>query len=694
MAIVINPSDSPLRVVRTTCPRDCYDSCGIVVTIGDGVKTRVMGDKDHPVARGRLCRKCTIGYNGVFLDHGARLTHPQRRVGPKGSGHFVDCSWDEATALVAQGVDEVVRRLGAAGVLNTHYTGTIGVLGYGFGQRLFNRIGATEVDPDTICNKAGHVALAYLYGTSTVGFDPRSAADAASILVWGANPSFSGPHQHDTWLPEAPGAVIVVDPLRTPTAAAADLHLALRPGTDAALAFAIAHVLRRDGAWDVPFLDAHTVGWQELLPAVRECTPDWAEGVTGVNAGLIEKAARLFGAGPSLLWIGQGLQRQPFGGNVVRAVALLPALTGWVGRPGGGFLYLNGTETRGIDDDYLTAAHLASEERPVVSQMDLAAILEDPDLSGALFCWNINIAASNPQQARLRRAMQRQDLFTVAVDLFATDTTDLADVILPAASFLESDDLVVPYFHHALSAQVAALPAPGDAQPNSEVFRRIAAAMSLNDPELYESDRDVIDTLLERTGYGLDFTTLAGMGTHWPDQVVQFGDHTFPTPSGRIEIASAAAQTAGLPRLPQPWADEPPTPGRYRLLSPASGWALNTEFGNDAQVIRRHGPLSVTMNPRDAAAAELAEGATVSVSNSEGTLTARLLLSDDVPRSVALIPKGRWPKLEPGGANVNVLNPGTRTDMGDSSAVHSVEVAITAFEDTTGPSPTGPTSSG
>jgi anaerobic selenocysteine-containing dehydrogenase len=669
-----------LRFVRTTCPRDCYDSCGIVVAVGGGLRTRVLGDREHPVSRGHLCRKCSVGYNGVFLDHSARLTQPLRRVGPKSAPRFEECSWEAATDLIAERVGDVIDRLGAAAVLNTHYTGTMAVLGYGFGQRLFNRIGATEIDPDTICNNAGHVALGYMYGTSNVGFDPRAAADASSILVWGANPSASAPHQHEYWLPEAPGAVIVVDPLRTPTAAAADLHLALRPGTDAALAFAIAHVLEREGRWDREFLDAHSVGWRELLPAVRASTPEWAERTTGVEAGLIERAARLFGDGPSLLWIGQGLQRQPFGGNVVRAVAMLPALAGWIGLPGGGLLYLNGTETRGIDDDYVTGAHLAAGERAVLSQMDLAATLEDPDRAGALFCWNINIAASNPQQARLRRAMRREDLFTVAIDLFATDTTDLADVVLPAASFLESDDLVVPYFHQSLSAQVAALTPPGQAQPNPEVFRRIAAGMGFTEPELFEPDRSVIDVLLERTGLGVDFEKLSEVGTIWPEPVVQFADREFPTPSGRIELASAAAEAAGLPRVPEPMADPPPSPGRLRLLSPASHWALNTEFGNDGQVVRRSGPLTVTLNPVDAAALGLTDGAVAVVTSTEGSLTAKVATSDDVPIAVALIPKGRWPKLEPGGSNVNVLNPGDRTDMGESSAVHAIEVTVRQAE--------------
>jgi anaerobic selenocysteine-containing dehydrogenase len=391
----------------------------VVVVVRGGVVRHVRGDPGHAVSRGRLCRKCSIGYNGAYLDRGLRLTRPLHRVGRKGEGRFEAVSWGEALAGVAAGLRGLDGRL----VLNAHYTGTFSLLAYFFPLRFFHRLGATEVDPDTICNKAGHVALEYMYGTSLEGFDPRSACDAGCILVWGANPSASAPHAHEHWLPEAPGRVVVVDPVRTPTAAAADLHLQPFPGSDAALAFGLVHVLRRDRFVDERFLGEHALGWEELVPLVASCTPEWAERVTGVPGATIEQAARLYGRGPSLLWIGQGLQRQPTGGNVVRACALLPAVTGNLGKPGAGFLYLNGAGSRGIDENYLTAPHLAPQPTPTISHMDLAATLEDPERSRALFCWNINIAASNPEQTRLRAALERDDLLTVAVDLRPTRPT-------------------------------------------------------------------------------------------------------------------------------------------------------------------------------------------------------------------------------------------------------------------------------
>jgi anaerobic selenocysteine-containing dehydrogenase len=662
------------EVVLTTCPRDCYDACGVEVVLRGGRIRHVRGDRSHPVSRGRLCVKCATAYNGVLLDPDARLLHPLRRSGPKGAGEFEKVSWEEALGEVAERLVTVPGDT----ILNAHYTGTFALLGYHFPQRFFNRLGSTEVDPDTICNKAGHVALEYLYGTSLDGFDPRTAGDARCILVWGANPSASAPHQHDHWLPEAPGQVIVVDPVRTPTAAAADLHLALFPGSDAALAFALAHVIHRDGLLHRELLEHHAVGFDELEPLLEGCTPQWGERVTGVPAALIERAARLYGAGPSLLWIGQGFQRQPRGGNAVRAVAQLAALSGNLGRPGTGVLYLNGVRNRHLDEDLVSGAELRNNVPEPVSHMDLAERLEDTKLSRALFCWNINIAASNPEQDRLHRALAREELFMVVADVFATDTTDYADIVLPAASFLECDDIVASYFHLSLSAQVKAIEPLGESLPNTDIFRRLAAAMGFDEPQLQEPDADVIARVLEPTG--CEFAELAERGTVWldPDPVVQFADLRFPTPSGRVEIASERAEADGHPRLPEPYADPRPAVDRLRLLSPASPWLLNDSFANDAKLTRRIGAATVAMHPSDAAERGLADGDEVLLESDAGRLRLAVALSEGLPRGVIYSTKGRWPKREPGVANINVLNPGVESDMGHSTTVHGIEVTVTA----------------
>lgn len=664
-------------LIKTTCPRDCYDACGALVKVRDGRILAVRGDPSHPVSRGKLCAKCTTGYNNEWIDPAARLTQPLRRSGPKGSREFTPVSWDEALSEIAARLHRIEASHGAATILNAHYTGTLSLLAYSFPMRFFRRLGATEVNPDTICNMAGHVALDYIYGTSVHGFDPRTARDTTCVVIWGANPAHCGPHTFEHWFQEAPGAKIVVDPIRTETARAADLHLQPFPGSDAALAFALLHVLRRDGLLDAAFIAEHTLGWEELEPLLDGCTPAWGERTTGVPAALIEQAARLYGAGPSLLWLGQGLQRQPQGGNVMRACALLPAVTGNLGKPGAGIMYLSGYSPADLDAGYVTAAHLGPDV-PAISHMDLAEVLADPARSQALFCWNMNIAASAPRQRQLRQAMRREDLFTVAIDLFQTDTCDLADIVLPAASFLEFDDIVTPYFDLAVSVQVKAAEPPGEALPNQEIFRRLACAMGYTEPELYEPDAVILQTWLTATGLVRDFAELAERGTipATPEPVIQFADLTFPTPSGRIELASAQAAADGLPRVPQPWADTPPAGGRLRLLSPASNIAMNASFGNVDKLIRRAGPATIMLHPADASARGLVDGDVATVSNESGAIPLHVVTSTDMLPGVALSPKGRWPRLEEADANINVLYDGRKSDMGESTSVHGVEVQV------------------
>lgn len=668
------------EIILTTCPRDCYDACGIAVIKQDGVITRVRGDPNNPGNRGALCGKCAVAYNGVIRDPNERLKTPLRRIGPKGAGHFQPISWDEAIETIAYRLKEVIASSSSQAIVNAHYTGTMSRIAYAFPLRFFNRLGAVEVEPDTICNMAGQVALRYTTGNPLVGFDPRTAKDTNCIVVWGANPSNSAPHAHKHWLPEAPGKKIVIDPVRHRTAQMADLHLQPFPGSDAALAFALLHVLRREGMIDRGFIEKHVLGWDEIEPMLDSCTPSWGEAVTGVPVAKIEEAARIYGSGPSLMWLGQGMQRQVNGGNVIRACAMLPAATGNFGKPGSGLYYLNmDGAVRGIDDDYVVAPHLRTGARQSFSHMDLAERLEHPTDIQVLFCWNINPAASNPEQERLRRALSRENLFTVAIDLFQTDTADFADIVLPAASFLEFDDLVTSYFNLTIGPQGKAQEPIGESLPNQEIFRRLARAMEYTEPELYESDESIIEHLLSGTSFKGGFEALKRTGTVWitAEPVIQFAALKFPTPSGKIEIASAQAEADGHPRLPQPIADPQPPTGRLRLLSPAAFWLMNDSFANDARVAKQLGPANVALHPDDAAALGLKEGDEARLSNETGELVLQVRISDEIRPGVALTHKGRWPKRERNQVNVNVLNPGRKTDMGESSSVHGVEVTVT-----------------
>jgi anaerobic selenocysteine-containing dehydrogenase len=672
-------------VVKTTCARDCYDACGIAVYSKDGIVTKVLGDPDHAVSRGKLCGKCAIVYNGAWRDETLRLKRPLRRTGAKGTGTFEEISWEEALAEIAGRFRKIIDAGEARTILHTHYTGTVALIGGAFPIRLFNRMGATEVDPDTVCNKAGHVALELTFGTSLEGFDPRTAKDARAILIWGANPSHSAPHQDKVFVnaaAERGTKIIVVDPLGHDTATSADMHLKLLPGTDAALAFAFLNVMQEKRLVDRDFLDAHVLGAEELDAAIDSMPPAKAAELCGVPAELIEAAAVQYATGPSLLWLGQGVQRQPKGGNVFRALAALVAFSGNVGKPGAGFIYMNGTGGRGIDMATVTMPELARDGPSSISHMDLAATLEDPRRAKALVNWNNNPAASSPEQGRLRRALQREDLFHVAVDLFHTDTTAYADIVLPAASFLESNDLVLPYFDLTLSAQVKTCEPPGEALSNHEIFRRLARAMGYNDPGLFESESEIIDRLLAQTPYEGSFTDLAKVGTVklFAEPKLQFADLKFATSSGRIELASDRAVELGLPRAPTPHADQRPGPGCLRIISPASEWQMNSSYGNDPVIRKRLGPPTVTLHPDDAAAGGFREGDVVALVNQGGRLPLAVTISQAAQPGVAIVYKGRWPSASASNANVNVLVAGRKTDIGESTTVHSTEIRLERAE--------------
>ena len=670
--------------IKTTCPRDCYDGCGIIVHKQNGEIIKVKGNRDHPSTRGPLCAKCAVSYNGVWLDENARLLYPLKRSGNKGSGQFERISWDDALAEIANRFGEIDREHGADRIYHTHYTGTCSVIAGQFPKRFFNHIGATEVDPDTICNAAGHAALSYVFGDSVAGFDPRTSKDSKCILIWGANPAHCGPHVYQHWLREHGAKVIVIDPVRTETATSADLHLQVRPGADAALAFSMLHIMKRESLVDENYIKHHVQGYEEVLPSIENCTPEWGQSETGIPTTLIEQAARSYAHGPSLLWLGQGLQRQPQGGNVFRACAMLPAITGNIGKPGAGFYYLNDTigigGRRGGPSIY-EKPQLNDGPSPV-SQMDIPALLQDPAAIRSYVVWNCNPLASNPNQASMKKGLAREDLFTVVIDCFMTDTADYADIVLPAASFLEFDDVCSSYFHLMIGAQVQCRVPMGESLPNQEIFRRLSSVMELQDSTLYEDDQSVIEQTLRESGVRETWQELTEQGwAHVADEpLILWSEGHFATPSGKIEIASERAEADGLPRLPQATTDPEPKDGKLRLISPAANWLMNSSFGNDRNVLKMMGPATVTCHPQTASDLGIGDGDQVRLSNELGELVLTARLSDMITPGALLVYKSRWLKMEKSRANVNMLCVARKTDMGESTSVHATEVTISRID--------------
>ncbi|MBO6757235.1 MAG: molybdopterin-dependent oxidoreductase [Roseibium sp.] len=669
------------KMIKTTCPRDCYDACGIVAAVDDGHVRKILGDPDHHIAKGVLCGKCAIAYNGVWRQPNNRLTRPLKRTGKKGEGAFEPISWDKALGTIASRLKEIIDGGRHDTIVHAHYTGTVGLIAGWYPLRFFSHIGATEVDPDTVCNKAGHLALDYTVGDSLDGFDPETLKDAATILVWGANPSHSAPHMHKAWLRDATAKVIVIDPIVTGTAQdIAETHLQLRPGTDAALAFGLLHVAKTHQLLDREFIENTVKGFEEIEADVDAADPETTAGKTGLTPEQVIETGIAFAKGPSMIWLGQGMQRTARGGNAFRSILALVAGTGQIGKPGTGYCYMNGPGTRGIDMDSATAAHVA-QGTSSVSHMDLAATLEDGDRSAALFTWNCNPLASSPDQGRLRKTLEREDLFTVTCDVFPTDTVAYADIVLPAANFLEFDDIVAPYFHHTLSAQVKIQDPPGDALPNQEIFRRLASKMGLEEPLLHESDDELLSRILAMTPYRGGFAELAKAGTVqvFDKPRMQFPDG-FPTPSGKIEIASETAEADGLPRVPEPHADEQTAPGRLRILSPASKWQMNSSYANDRGVQRQIGKILVLVHPHDATARGLKTGDKVTLANDVGSLPVTVDVSELTQPGMGVVYKGRWPNAEPSASNINVLHKGEKSDIGEATCVHSMEVDLVVQE--------------
>ena len=668
-----------VEIIKSNCPRDCYDGCGISIEKINGRINRVMGDEAHPVSRGRLCNKCAIAYNGVWQDEDERLLYPLKRTGEKGTGQFERISWDEAIDTITGRLKDDVANHGPESIIHTHYSGTLSLVALLFPMRFFLKLGAAEVDPDSICNAAGHAALSLLYGESHVGFDPRTIKDSNCVMIWGANPSHSGPHSYKHWFAASDVKKIVVDPLRTQTARSADYHLQLYPGTDAALAYSLLHVMQREGLLDDEFISLHTVGSEEILPVIEGCTPEWGARETGVPAGLIEQSARCYAAGPSLLWLGQGFQRQLNGGNCMRAVGLLPAFTGNIGKAGAGFTYVTTTPAiAGLDFDAMAGAQLAAAEPVSVSHMDFAEQLFDTNRFKSLFVWNTNPVASAPNQTRLREAMKRDDLFTVVIDCFQTDSADYADIVLPAASFLEFDDLTFSYFHYNIGVQSKAVEPMGEALPNQEIFRRLAKGMGYTDKELFETDEDLIATMLAQMGVEQDFKGFQQRG--WQpisaEPVIPWSDLRFPTPSGKIELASATAETQGLPRIPQAATDLRDNDGQLRLVTPASNYRMNDSYANDPTLARNAGKPELYIHPQDAERLGVVDGAPVTLSNDGGSLRLTASIDKMALPGVLVSYKGRWPKREQEKSNVNILHIGYRADMAQSTSVHSTLVKL------------------
>lgn len=683
------------RVIQGACPHDCPDTCAWQVTVDDGRAVGLRGDPTHPFTRGTLCAK--VNHFIERAQSPERLLHPMRRTGPKGSGQFERIGWDEALDSIASRLKEIVERDDATAILPYSYMGTQGLVqSNSISQRFFNRIGATRL-VRAICGGTAAAGVAATNGLA-MGIMPEDIVHSRHIILWGTNTVVTNVHLWP-FIREARSAgarVVVIDPLTTRTSEQADWHIRPRPGTDAALALGLMHVIVRDRLHDADYVERYTVGFERLQARILEYSPTRVEAITGVPARDIETLAHAYATTrPSMIRTLIGLEHHAHGGMAYRTITCLPALTGaWRDR-GGGLLHT-------VSRLRLQALNLPTVEMPEledttirsVNMVQLGRVLTDQTLAPAikaLVVYNSNPAATAPHQNLVLRGLAREDLFTVVVEQFMTDTARHADVVLPATSQLEHLDLFWSWGQPYLTLNLPAIEPMGEALPNTEVFRRLAARMGFDDAYLQDSDETIIRKALTSThalAEGITFESLKAKGwarINVPEGYRPYAEGGFPTASGKCEFYSEALAAKGLDPLPAYTpADESPAGSAERsarfplalVTAKSALHFLNSSYANMPRQLRAEKEPVADIHPADATQRAIADGDIVRVFNDRGTLELRARVGDRVVPGMIAVPSGWWASLSPGGSSANALTADGLSDMGGGGDFHDTLVEV------------------
>jgi anaerobic selenocysteine-containing dehydrogenase len=685
----------PTGTVRGACPHDCPDTCAIVTTVEDGRAVRIQGDADHPFTQGFLCAKVNRYLERTY--HPERLAHPLRRVGPKGSGRFETVSWDDALGDIAHRLRGVIGEHGAEAILPYSYAGTMGYLqGESMDRRFFHTLGASKLDR-TICSTAGAAGMRMTVGAN-VGADSESVPDCDLVLLWGTNTLTANPHlwpfvlrARDNGAP-----IICIDPIRTRTAQQCDEWIAIRPGTDAALALGMMHVLFAENLQDDDFIARYTLGVEHLRARAAEWTPSRTSGTTGIPAGTIESLARRYGESRNaFIRVNYGLQRHAGGGMAVRTIACLPAITGhW--RQAGGGVQLSTSKNFHFNAAGLHRADLSPPVRTInMIRLGDALTLPDAGVGGppvkALVVYNSNPGAVAPDLSTVRRGLAREDLFTVVLEHFQTDTADWADYVLPATTQLEHWDVHLAYGHHYATLNRPAIEPIGEALPNTEIFRRLAKAMGLTQTCFADDDLSLIRQALEsnhRHMEGVTFDALLERGwvrLNVPRPYAPFACGQFLTPSGKCEFYSERLAQMGLDPVPTyipPYESperEPALVARWplTLISSPAHQFLNSTFVNIDTLRRSVKRPECIVHPDDAASRGIRSGDEVEIRNDRGGFRAIARVEDGIRCGVVWAPSIWWTKLAPDGRNANETTSQRETDLGGGATFYDNQVEVT-----------------
>jgi anaerobic selenocysteine-containing dehydrogenase len=680
---------------HSVCALDCPDACSLLIDVvtnvdGTGLGSKLRGNPAHPVTRGFLCGKVARYLEREYSP--ARLLHPMRRTGAKGEGRFASIPWDEALDEIAEKIKSISHEFGPESILPYSYAGTMGFLnGSGMDRRVFHRLGASRLDR-TICATAGAAGLNDALG-ARYGMEPEQFRHAKLIIAWGAN--ILGTNVH-LWpfIVEARrnGAKFyTIDPHQNRTGKLSDRHYAIRPGTDAALALAMMHVILSEGLEDQVYVAEHTLGVGELKDRVRCWTPQRASELTGLPAEDIVQLAREYAnTHPAAIRLNYGVQRSDRGAMSVRTIALLPALTGaWRGIGGGMQLSTSAAfqlNRAGLERPDLQLASPLKREARILNMSELGRILTEIDNPPirALVVYNSNPAAIAPDQNAVRRGLKRDDLFTVVLEQFQTDTADFADIVLPVTTFLEHTDLYFAYGHYHLQLARPALEAPGECLSNVEIFRRLAALMHFDEPCFQDTDDAMIRTLLDTRHPFIDGITLEQLDQEHSvrlkigDPFLPFANGGFGTPSGKCEFH---AETLDY---------EPPVESRLgnadlttryplEMISPKNDDSMNSTFGLRPETDRQTATLK--LHPADATPRRVSTGDAVRVFNDRGQCILRAEVSPTIASGVVSAPSVRWPKLAPDGNSVNMLTSQRLTDKGGGPTFYSCLVQVEKIGD-------------
>jgi anaerobic selenocysteine-containing dehydrogenase len=670
-----------LQERASVCTLDCPDTCSLAVTVETDRIVKVRGSEGLPFTAGVICNK--VARHTVEFVHGARrLAHPMRRRGPKASGTFEPISWEAALDLIHDRVMQVVARYGREAVVPLNYAGPHGMLAMdSMSLRFFHRLGASQLYRRSMCGAVRSEAWAGTYGL-VPGIGPEAAAHARLNIIWGNNATVTNLHlvRSVRYAARRGGRLIVVDPLRTKIAEQADLHLALLPGTDVVLAFALAAELERLGAHDQAFIAANVHGYDEFMAIARAWPIERAAQICGLAVWMADTE-------PLVMAFGNGLERGRNGGSGIRAAIALPALMGKLNARSGIVLGAGNAVPR--TPAKLTRPDLLPGPTRTLDIMDIGRHLTADDIDPplrALFIYNHNPLVVHADQNRMRRGLMRDDVFMVGVEIAMTESMQLCDVVLPAATHFEQDDLYAAYGHHWLQRAEAAIPPVGEALPNTEIFRRLAARFGFDDPALRTSDRELMDNAVDAAHPCLMGIPPSTIPTHAPMRMSSadgrplalFDTHRPATPSGKVELVSdeLAARWGPAARAPKfrPREDKFP----LMLVSPASDARISSTLLDRGGVRGEAPPLM--MHPLDAAARKL-EGCTcVKVYNDLGEVILPLLITDAVPRGVVASEKGAWIATSPTGQTISALvSTARRADLGKGACYNDVAVEVTVL---------------